>query len=178
MQRFIIHVLIIFSGLLLSFSCSINGITPDLPREVTVNEAETALNLALTRDGDPYSWGGNGPETFDCSGLIVWAYRESLGREMIFTDGSKTVDDVNMEQIFHYNSRPIEQEEVIAGDLVFITDNETRITHGAIFIEHTETTVKFINASSFYGIVTVDIWPFSGLTRGQWIAGFGRLIVQ
>jgi hypothetical protein len=29
---------------------------------------------AETRIGDPYLWGGAGPNTFDCSGLVMWAY--------------------------------------------------------------------------------------------------------
>lgn len=33
-----------------------------------------AVRLALTRIGDPYVWGGAGPNDFDCSGLVVWAY--------------------------------------------------------------------------------------------------------
>jgi cell wall-associated NlpC family hydrolase/outer membrane murein-binding lipoprotein Lpp len=33
-----------------------------------------ALNWALTRVGDPYVWGAAGPNAFDCSGLVMWAY--------------------------------------------------------------------------------------------------------
>jgi cell wall-associated NlpC family hydrolase len=33
-----------------------------------------ALRYALTRRGDPYVWGGAGPDDFDCSGLVMWAY--------------------------------------------------------------------------------------------------------
>jgi cell wall-associated NlpC family hydrolase len=33
-----------------------------------------ALRWALTRVGDPYVWGAAGPDAFDCSGLVVWAY--------------------------------------------------------------------------------------------------------
>ena len=33
-----------------------------------------ALRWALTRRGDPYVWGGAGPNDFDCSGLVMWAY--------------------------------------------------------------------------------------------------------
>jgi cell wall-associated NlpC family hydrolase len=33
-----------------------------------------ALNWALSRRGDMYVWGAAGPSTFDCSGLVMWAY--------------------------------------------------------------------------------------------------------
>jgi peptidoglycan DL-endopeptidase CwlO len=33
-----------------------------------------ALRWALTRRGDPYVWGAAGPGSFDCSGLVLWAY--------------------------------------------------------------------------------------------------------
>ncbi len=35
-----------------------------------------ALRWALTRIGDPYVWGAAGPNAFDCSGLVVWAYAQ------------------------------------------------------------------------------------------------------
>jgi peptidoglycan DL-endopeptidase CwlO len=35
---------------------------------------EQALRWALTRLGDMYVWGGSGPNVFDCSGLVMWAY--------------------------------------------------------------------------------------------------------
>lgn len=34
------------------------------------------LAEARTRTGDWYAWGGNGPSTFDCSGLVVWSAKQ------------------------------------------------------------------------------------------------------
>jgi cell wall-associated NlpC family hydrolase len=33
-----------------------------------------ALRWALSKRGDPYVWGAAGPSSFDCSGLVLWAY--------------------------------------------------------------------------------------------------------
>ena len=33
-----------------------------------------ALRFALAKLGDEYVWGAAGPDTFDCSGLVMWAY--------------------------------------------------------------------------------------------------------
>jgi cell wall-associated NlpC family hydrolase len=35
-----------------------------------------ALRAALSRQGLPYVWGATGPGTFDCSGLVQWAFRQ------------------------------------------------------------------------------------------------------
>ncbi|WP_245401284.1 C40 family peptidase [Nocardia albiluteola] len=37
--------------------------------------AMAALSIAKTQVGKPYQWGGTGPNAFDCSGLVQWAYR-------------------------------------------------------------------------------------------------------
>ncbi|MEZ5371524.1 MAG: NlpC/P60 family protein [Microthrixaceae bacterium] len=37
-----------------------------------------AVSAALSMRGTPYRWGGESPSTgFDCSGLVVWAYRQA-----------------------------------------------------------------------------------------------------
>ena len=38
--------------------------------------AARALALAKGKVGAPYVWGAAGPSAFDCSGLIVWAYKQ------------------------------------------------------------------------------------------------------
>lgn len=35
------------------------------------------LTAALSRVGLPYVWGATGPNSFDCSGLVQWAYRQA-----------------------------------------------------------------------------------------------------
>jgi len=48
--------------------------------DITIPTANTvgaqALAAALSRRGDPYVWGAAGPGTFDCSGLVVWAFAQ------------------------------------------------------------------------------------------------------
>jgi cell wall-associated NlpC family hydrolase len=39
--------------------------------------AQTALNAALSKLGSPYGWGDTGPSSFDCSGLMLWAYQKA-----------------------------------------------------------------------------------------------------
>jgi len=35
------------------------------------------ITAALSRVGDPYVWGGDGPTDFDCSGLVAWAFAQA-----------------------------------------------------------------------------------------------------
>ena len=35
-----------------------------------------ALRIAMTKIGAAYVWGGSGPNVFDCSGLVMWAYAQ------------------------------------------------------------------------------------------------------
>ena len=36
--------------------------------------AGTAVSVALAQQGKPYQWGGSGPNSFDCSGLMMYAW--------------------------------------------------------------------------------------------------------
>jgi cell wall-associated NlpC family hydrolase len=48
--------------------------------DITIPTANTvgaqALQAALSKRGDPYVWGAAGPNAFDCSGLVLWAYAQ------------------------------------------------------------------------------------------------------
>lgn len=39
--------------------------------------ADRAVRAALSRLGLPYVWGATGPDRFDCSGLVKWAYAQA-----------------------------------------------------------------------------------------------------
>src|ERR1700730_14518174 len=40
-------------------------------------EAAAVIQAALSRIGSPYSWGGSGPNAFDCSGLVMWSFQQA-----------------------------------------------------------------------------------------------------
>ena len=48
--------------------------TINLPTANTIGAQ--ALQYALSKRGDPYVWGAAGPNAFDCSGLVLWAYAQ------------------------------------------------------------------------------------------------------
>lgn len=39
-------------------------------------ERTVVVQAALSRIGSPYSWGAEGPNAFDCSGLVKWAFQQ------------------------------------------------------------------------------------------------------
>jgi peptidoglycan DL-endopeptidase CwlO len=49
------------------------AVTPGAPG----GERTAAVQAALTRVGSPYSWGGSGPNAFDCSGLVMWSFQQA-----------------------------------------------------------------------------------------------------
>jgi cell wall-associated NlpC family hydrolase len=69
--------------------------------------AELAVRAALSRLGRPYVWGATGPDRFDCSGLVKWAYAQA-GVHLDRT----TYDQIN-------DGVPVTRSQVRPGDLVF-----------------------------------------------------------
>lgn len=52
----------------------VNTIKPDdIPGNTL---GDKALRKALSQQGKPYVWGAAGPSSYDCSGLMMWAYKQ------------------------------------------------------------------------------------------------------
>lgn len=142
-----------------------------------------ALQVALSKVGCPYIWGAQGPDAFDCSGLVIWAYQQAY-RSLILRYGDELVEDVTADSLWRWNVLKIPPHEMIPGDLVFITDSEERVTHVGLFIRWIDDSeFEFVNASSYAppgsqsgGEVRIDRWPVTGTKRGQWFVGAGRLL--
>lgn len=47
----------------------------------SAGDNSATYSYACSRIGCPYVWGAEGPDSFDCSGLVTWAYRQ-LGIEL------------------------------------------------------------------------------------------------
>lgn len=53
-------------------------LAPAVPQMFHQNTAsDIALDAAKTKVGAQYSWGASGPFSFDCSGLVQWAYKQA-----------------------------------------------------------------------------------------------------
>ena len=80
-----------------------------------------ALRVAQTFLGTPYQYGGNGPETFDCSGLVVWSFREvgvtmPRSSRQQATVGTPVPFDQLQPGDLVFNYQPISHVGIYAGD--------------------------------------------------------------
>jgi cell wall-associated NlpC family hydrolase len=78
------------------------------------------LRTALQQVGDPYVYAATGPDAFDCSGLVVYAWRQAGYQVPV-----RTAEQ--MRQI----STPIAPGQEQPGDLVFSQFNTPRVPNGA-----------------------------------------------
>jgi cell wall-associated NlpC family hydrolase len=63
-------------------------VDPTIPLPTRPTVAAVAIRWALKKLGHPYVWGAAGPYTFDCSGLVRWAYGRA-GLSLIHYTGSQ-----------------------------------------------------------------------------------------
>lgn len=96
------------------------------------SKAASVVALAKEQVGKPYVWGAEGPDTFDCSGLVQYIYQHAAGVSMPRT----TYDQVKVGQTV-----PLDQLQ--AGDLVF-WGSETAPYHVAIYIGNNQ----YVNAAT------------------------------
>jgi cell wall-associated NlpC family hydrolase len=92
---------------------------------ITAAQLTTALKAAESRRGLPYVWGAAGPSTFDCSGLVQWAFAQAgISMPRVAADQARTGPVVPVTQL-----RP--------GDLLFYHTDPTDpgyISHVAIYL--------------------------------------------
>ncbi|MCG5216819.1 C40 family peptidase [Streptosporangium soli] len=91
---------------------------------MSVPQVETALKAAISKLGRPYVWGAEGPDTFDCSGLVQWAYAQAGVR----------MPRVTHQQFVTGPQVPLAQAQ--PGDLLFWRHDPTNpgyISHVAIY---------------------------------------------
>jgi uncharacterized protein YraI len=85
---------------------------------------EAIVVTAMQYLGVPYVWGGDGPQGWDCSGMIQWLYATVAGIHL---------PRVSQDQFFV--GTPLRPDEVQPGDIVFFADTDgPGITHNGIAI--------------------------------------------
>ncbi|MEV4258121.1 NlpC/P60 family protein [Spirillospora sp. NPDC049652] len=108
-----------------------------------------ALRLAMTKIGDRYVWGAAGPSTFDCSGLVMWAY-EQLGVNLPHYTGAQWNAGTH-----------VARDRLRPGDLVFFYPD---LHHMGLYVG----AGKILHAPHTGDVVKIDSLggrPFAGAVR-------------
>ncbi|WP_051966873.1 C40 family peptidase [Kitasatospora mediocidica] len=94
------------------------------PSQQAGSGVEAAVDYALAQLGKPYVWGGDGPDGYDCSGLVQQAYQRAG------IDLPRVADDQ------YAATTPISSADLRRGDLIFWSDSSraSGIHHVAIYL--------------------------------------------
>jgi cell wall-associated NlpC family hydrolase len=96
---------------------------------------------ALDQLGVKYRFGGANPKSgFDCSGLVYFSAKESVGIKL----PRRSVDQARL-------GRSIKKEELVLGDLVFFNTRGAKYSHVGIYLGDN----LFVHAPSRNGVVSV-----------------------
>ena len=100
-----------------------NGVVEQTSTPST-NKVQAVIDLAHKQLGKPYVWGAEGPNSFDCSGLIYYVYKNAAGITLPRTSSAQYSAGV-----------AVSRSNLKEGDLIFSsTDGTGNITHVAIYV--------------------------------------------
>lgn len=99
------------------------------------------VKSALTKLGCKYVWGAEGPNEFDCSGLVYWACKEN---NVNFT--RTTAAELSK------MGKSVEREELQAGDIITFKTDPTYVSHVGIYIGNG----KMVHAPNSQSVVRVN----------------------
>jgi cell wall-associated NlpC family hydrolase len=116
--------------------------SPSIPLPPGSSTAAAAANAALSKVGSPYVWAAAGPDSFDCSGLVVWAFGQAGRPGLPHSTYSLVTMGISV---------PLDQLQV--GDLVFPAgDGHVGIYVGGgnfVHAPHTGDVVKVTSLSDY-----------------------------
>jgi cell wall-associated NlpC family hydrolase len=120
---------------------------PALPSNASV--AAVAIRAAMSRLGEPYVWAAAGPDTFDCSGLVRWAFGKA-GVPLLHYTGFQWEE-----------GRLIPPNDVLPGDLIlFYSDlSHVGIYLGAGWMVNAPYTGQYVNVVPVHGKVSGIVRP-------------------
>ncbi|MEV1056300.1 C40 family peptidase [Micromonospora chalcea] len=132
---------------------SIDGLAAD-------PKALAAVRYALAQLGDPYLWAAEGPDRFDCSGLVLASYRSA---------GYKGLPRVAKDQYYATRSRTVSPNALLPGDLLFFASSSswTSIHHVAMYIGNG----KMVEAPRTGDVVKISVVRWSRLYAATRVIG-------
>lgn len=120
------------------------------------SRVQTAVSVALDQRGDAYVYGANGPNAFDCSGLIQYSFGQA-GINLPRTSSAQAGA-----------TRRIAKDDMQSGDLMFFSGSGG-VYHAGIFLRWERGQAIMVNSPSTGRTVTV-----SAAWTNQWFGGTVR----
>ena len=128
---------------------AIAGPTLAVPDVALTGDVGAVLEAALAQVGDPYVWGGSGPDGFDCSGLTSYAYAAA---GVALPHSSRAQSGMGT---------PVSRSELQPGDLVFFG---SPVYHVGIYVGNG----RMVHARTFnqpVAVTSVDMDGYAGARR-------------
>ncbi len=114
-------------------SGSTSGGTVGSTGAVTSSKVQAVVNMVKAQVGKPYVYGAAGPNSFDCSGLTYYAYKNAAGISINRSSAAQAS-----------NGRYVSKSELKPGDLVFFNSGTNAIRHVGMYVGNGQ----FIHAPS------------------------------
>ena len=122
---------------------------PPVPNVPATGRAQAAVNYAKAQLGDPYVWGSDGPDSFDCSGLTMAAW------------GAAGVSLPHSSAQQYGYGQFVSRSELIPGDLVFFY---SPISHVGIYIGN-GAMIHSPHAGDVVRVASISMMPYVGARR-------------
>src|SRR4051794_23329973 len=97
---------------------------------VSDRQASVALSVAMQKIGAHYVWGSRGPDTFDSSGIYVYAYRQAMPNIEFQISGGlwpRYSSDARHQDVYDWNFQETALADLRPGDLVYISDGSAEV---------------------------------------------------
>lgn len=138
------HIIVIFAALFLGTA----GVLQSSDGGDCQKQIERVIRLANRQIGQPYEWGGDGPDCFDCSGFVHFVY------------GMVGIDVPRNSRMLIKAGRRVTLTGLRRGDLVFFFSGEPPerdISHvGIVLTDYKDGNFQFIHANKGAGCVSVS----------------------
>lgn len=105
-----------------SATLAADGFDPGTLPAADSDAAAAAIAYAQEQLGKPYRWGGEGPDSFDCSGLTMRAW-QAAGKNLIHYTGSQ-----------YQQTARVPISDLAPGDLVFFGKDAASIHHVGLYV--------------------------------------------
>jgi cell wall-associated NlpC family hydrolase len=129
------------------------SLAPSTPAAAATSEAQQIVAIAKAQLGDPYRYGTAGPYTFDCSGLVIYAYKRA-GDGYVLLNGTLR----SARQIYYYfkNRGKASRYNPRLGDIVVWGGG----THVGIYIGYGKAISALLSGVRIHGIYALTA-PFT-----------------